>query len=138
MCENPWIVNLSALVAAHANFSLFYIQAEEDIPVPKREYDDLNLRHSQLQEDYVNLRQELDTLQAENVKLKEELQKSTFSYTTVKCNMVQLLFLTGLTSVVFDWLLTKITGSVEIICKKLTVEDHLLVVLMKLRLGLSG
>nr|XP_029135251.1 uncharacterized protein LOC114920865 isoform X1 [Labrus bergylta] len=110
----------------------------EDIPVPKREYDDLNLRHSQLQEDYVNLRQEFDTLRAENVKLKEELQKSTFSYTTVKCNIVQLIFLTGLTSVVFEWLLTKITDSVEIICKKLTVEDHLLVILMKLRLGLSN
>ena len=117
---------------------LFYIEAEEDIPVPKREFDDLNLRHSELQEDYVNLWQELDTLWAENVKLKEELQKSKFSYTTVKCNMVQLLFLTGLTSVVFEWLLTKITGSVEIICKKLTVEDHLLVILMKWRLGLSN
>ena len=70
--------------------------------------------------------------------LKEELQKSTFSYTTVKCNMAQLLFLTGLTSVVFEWLLIKITGSVEIICKKRTVKDHLLVILMKLRLGLSN
>ena len=38
----------------------------------------------------------------------------------------------------FEWLLTKITGSVEIICKKRTVEDHLLVILMKLRLGLSN
>ncbi|KAJ4919445.1 hypothetical protein JOQ06_022219 [Pogonophryne albipinna] len=63
--------------------SMDHCPAEEDIPVPKREYDDLNLRYSQLQEEYVNLRQEFDTLRAENVKLKEELQKSTFSYTTV-------------------------------------------------------
>ncbi|KAK0152574.1 hypothetical protein N1851_005906 [Merluccius polli] len=38
------------------------MQPEEDIPFPKREYDDLNLRYCQLQEDYVNLRQEFDTL----------------------------------------------------------------------------
>ena len=79
MCENPWIVNLFAVVAAFANFSLFHIKAEEDIPLPKREYDGLKMRYSQLQEDYVNLRQEFDTLWAENVKLKGELQKSTFS-----------------------------------------------------------
>ncbi|XP_049421768.1 uncharacterized protein LOC125882116 [Epinephelus fuscoguttatus] len=118
--------------------SMDHCPAEEDIPVPRREYDDLNLRHSQLQEEYVNLRQEFDTLRAENVKLKEELQKSTFSYTTVKCNIGQLIFLTGLTSVIFEWLLTKITCSVQRISQKLTVEDHLLVILMKLRLGLSN
>ncbi|KAF3845921.1 hypothetical protein F7725_002999, partial [Dissostichus mawsoni] len=75
-----------------------------------------------LQEEYVNLRQEFDTLRAENVKLKEELQKSTFSYTTVKCNIGQLNFLTGLTSVVFEWLITKMMGSVERIHNKLTVS----------------
>lgn len=69
-------MKLSALVAAHANFSLFFIKAEDDIPVTKRAYDDLNRRHSQLQEDYVHLCQKFDTLQAENVKLKEV--KSTF------------------------------------------------------------
>ncbi|KAI4810702.1 hypothetical protein KUCAC02_013638 [Chaenocephalus aceratus] len=118
--------------------SMDHCPAEEDIPVPKREYDDLNMRYSRLQEEYVNLRQEFDTLRAENVKLKEELQTSTFSYTTVKCNIGQLLFLTGLTSVVFEWLITKMMGSVEIIHNKLKVEDHLLIVLMKLRLGLCN
>lgn len=44
-------MNLSGLVAAHANFSLFYIKAEKDTPVPRREYNDLNLRLSQLQEE---------------------------------------------------------------------------------------
>ncbi|KAG5277925.1 hypothetical protein AALO_G00092930 [Alosa alosa] len=118
--------------------SMDHCPAEEDIPVPRREYDDLNLKYCQLQEDYVNLRQELETLRAENVKLKEDLHKSTFSYTTVKCNITQLLFLTGLTSVVFEWLITKIMGSVERIHNKLTVEDHLLIILMKLRLGLCN
>ncbi|KAK1883948.1 52 kDa repressor of the inhibitor of the protein kinase [Dissostichus eleginoides] len=102
--------------------SMDHCPAEEDIPVPKREYNDLNLRYSQLQEEYVHLRQEFDTLRAENVKLKEELQKSTFSYTTVKCNIGQLNFLTGLTSVVFAWLITKMMGSLERIHNKLTVS----------------
>ncbi|XP_029943145.1 uncharacterized protein LOC115385308 isoform X2 [Salarias fasciatus] len=112
--------------------------AEEDFPVSKREYDDLNLRYCQLKEDHVNLQRECDMLRAENEKLKEELKNSTFSYATVKCNIGQLIFLTGLTSVVFEWLLTKIMGSVEIIHNKLTVADHLLIILMKLRLGLCN
>ncbi|KAI4803137.1 hypothetical protein KUCAC02_006693, partial [Chaenocephalus aceratus] len=71
----------AAWIIVLAHCSNGYV-SEEDIPVPKREYDDLNMRYSQLQEEYVNLRQEFDTLRAENVKLKEELHKSTFSYTT--------------------------------------------------------
>lgn len=67
-----------------------------------------------------------------------ELQKSNFSCATVKCNITQLIFRTGLTSVIFEWLFTKTTGSVERISQKLSLEDHLLVVLMKLRLGLSN
>lgn len=38
----------------------------------------------------------------------------------------------------FEWLVTKITGSLEIIIQKLTLEDHLLVIVMKLRLGLCN
>ncbi|XP_035997780.1 uncharacterized protein LOC105928197 isoform X6 [Fundulus heteroclitus] len=70
--------------------------------------------------------------------LKEELEKSKFSYANVKCNARQLLFFTGFTSVIFHWLLTKINDSVERISQKLGQEDHLLVVLMKLRLGLNN
>lgn len=39
---------------------------------------------------------------------------------------------------IFEWLLTKITGSVERISQKLTVKDHLFVILIKLRMGLSN
>ncbi|XP_051955002.1 uncharacterized protein LOC127624285 [Xyrauchen texanus] len=98
--------------------SMDHCPAEDNIPVTKREYDDLNQRHCQLQEDYVHLCQKFEALQAENVKLKEELQKSTFSYTTVKCNIGQLFFLTGLTSVLFEWLdkqITKESGFLELL-----------------------
>ncbi|KAK0132476.1 hypothetical protein N1851_032654 [Merluccius polli] len=53
---NEDIIKNARVCSAH------FISAEEDIPFPKREYDDLNLRYCQLQEDYVNLRQEFDTL----------------------------------------------------------------------------
>ncbi|KAK0140577.1 hypothetical protein N1851_022438 [Merluccius polli] len=54
--DNAAAVKEARICSAH------FISAEEDIPFPKREYDDLNLRYCQLQEDYVNLRQEFDTL----------------------------------------------------------------------------
>ena len=72
-------------------FIFSHIKTEEDILVPKPEYDDLKLRHSQLQDEYANLQHDFDTLLAENEMLKEELQNSTFSYTTVKCNMGQMM-----------------------------------------------
>uniref|UniRef100_A0A8C6UET7 DDE Tnp4 domain-containing protein n=1 Tax=Neogobius melanostomus TaxID=47308 RepID=A0A8C6UET7_9GOBI len=98
----------------------------------------LNLRHRQLQDEYVNLQQDFDKLQTENQRLKEELGKSMFSYATVKSNIAKLIFFTGLTSVMFQWLLSKISGRVEGISKTICLEDHLLIVLMKLRLGLSN
>ncbi|XP_061567194.1 uncharacterized protein LOC133421556 [Cololabis saira] len=109
---------------------------EEDIPVTRTEYNDLNLRYTELKSDYVNLQEKYQQLRDENERLKEELKKSTFSYSNIKCNMVQLLFITGITSVLFDWLCTKIAGSVKIFSKKLSLQDHLLIVLMKLRLQL--
>ncbi|XP_034024514.1 uncharacterized protein LOC117508793 [Thalassophryne amazonica] len=107
-------------------------------PVPRKEYDDLNMRHHQLQEEYVNLQQDFGKLQTENQKLKEELERLTFSYANVKSNIAKLIFFTGLTSALFQWLLTIISDSVERVSQKISKEDHLLIVLMKLRLGLSN
>lgn len=70
--------------------------------------------------------------------MKEELQKSHFSFSTVKDNANYLLFLTGLTSVLFIWLMGKIKCGVQKLYASLTLEDHLLMVPMKLRLGLSN
>ncbi|XP_061563352.1 uncharacterized protein LOC133418597 isoform X2 [Cololabis saira] len=108
----------------------------KDIPVTRTEYNDLNLRYTELKSDHVNLQEKYQQLRDENERLKEELKKSTFSYSNIKCNMVQLLFITGITSVLFDWLCTKIAGSVKIFSNKLSLQDHLLIVLMKLRLQL--
>ncbi|KAK0154184.1 hypothetical protein N1851_003730 [Merluccius polli] len=54
--------NVFLLKLQNKNAAWVIVLLEEDIPFPKREYDDLNLRYCQLQEDYVNLRQEFDTL----------------------------------------------------------------------------
>lgn len=87
----PPIVYLSVLVATHIIFWLFDIKAEEDILGSMATWP----------RDTVNFRK-FDTLHAENVKLREELQKYTLFYTTLKCNIGQLIFLTGLTSVLFE------------------------------------
>ncbi|XP_061594960.1 uncharacterized protein LOC133458776 [Cololabis saira] len=76
---------------------------EEDIPVTRTEYNDLNLRYTELKSDHVNLQEKYQQLRDENERLKEELKKSTFSYSNIKCNMVQLLFITRITSVLFDF-----------------------------------
>ncbi len=47
-------------------------------------------------------------------------------------------FFTGLTSVIFEWLLKKFGGSIEISHQALHLEDQLLMALMKLRMGLSN
>lgn len=86
---------------AYPNFSHFCIKDEEDIPIPRREYDDLNLRYTQLQNDCEPAAGE--KLQAENAKLREELKNSAFSYATIKCKMGQMLSFTGLTSFIFEY-----------------------------------
>ncbi|XP_061578516.1 uncharacterized protein LOC133444661 isoform X2 [Cololabis saira] len=83
--------------------SMDHSPTEEDIPVTRTEYNDLNLRYTELKSDYVNLQEKYQQLRDENERLKEELKKSTFSYSNIKCNMVQLLFITGITSVLFDF-----------------------------------
>lgn len=121
---------------------LFSVQDEEeaegDRPVSRKEYDDLCFRHHQQQEDYINLQQDCYKLRSENEELRHELQKSKFSYSNVKSSIGQLLFFTGLTSVIFEWLLKKLGGSIEISHQALPLEDQLLMVLMKLRMGLSN
>lgn len=75
-------------------------------------------------------------LRTENERLRDALQKSNLSYSSIKYNIGKLAFFTGLTSAIFQWLLTKLSGSVECIRQIIPLEDHLLMVLMKIRLGL--
>ncbi|XP_061597574.1 uncharacterized protein LOC133460828 [Cololabis saira] len=68
--------------------SMDHSPTEEDIPVTMTEYNDLNLRYTELKSDHVNLQEKYQQLRDENERLKEELKKSTFSYSNIKCNML--------------------------------------------------
>ncbi|XP_061587587.1 uncharacterized protein LOC133452352 [Cololabis saira] len=60
---------------------LFSAKAEEDIPVTRTEYNDLNLRYTELKSDHVNLQEKYQQLRDENERLKEELKR--------KCKNIQ-------------------------------------------------
>ncbi|KAJ0064526.1 hypothetical protein NL108_009496 [Boleophthalmus pectinirostris] len=106
--------------------------------VPKVVHDDLKRKHSQLQTECDNLRADINKLKAENEQLKEMIRGTQFSFATLKSKAAHVLFFTGLTSALFDWVLEVVKDSVEVVCGSLALEDHLLVILMKLRLGLTN
>lgn len=85
-----------------------------------------------------NLRLDIKKLKSENEELKTTLRKTQFSFSSIKSKAVQVLFFTGLTSVIFEWLINKLKDSVEVVRDSMNLEDHLLAVLLKLRLGLSN
>lgn len=64
------------------------------------------------------------------------LKEKNFSYSLVKKNVEMHHFYTGIKSEAFSDILTG--GNFHLVCKKLKIADHLLLVLMKLRLGLSN
>ena len=105
--------------------------------VPKALHDDLKHKYSQLSTECDNLRVDINKLKAKNEQLKETLRNTQISFNSIKCKAAQVLFFTGLTSVLFNWVLT-VKDSVEVVRSSLTLEDHLLVVLMKLQLGLTN
>ncbi|XP_041954201.1 uncharacterized protein LOC121713563 isoform X3 [Alosa sapidissima] len=110
---------------------------EEDV-VPIAEYNALRVSHDRLQEECASLHRDVIRLTAENEKLKEDLKVSRFCYSTIKSDIAQFIFLTGLQTIVFDWLIQTLSGTVDVVCNKISFQDHLLVVLMKLKIGFSN
>ena len=68
--------------------------------------------------------------------LKAKVQK--FSYANLQKSVQMHHFYTGISVAVFCWIVTQIQSLVKSFNKKLTVEDHLLIVIMKLRMGYSN
>ena len=64
------------------------------------------------------------------------LKTSKFSYQYFKKSDDKMAFFTGLNCSRFIWLVNKVKSSIKILHMKLSLEDHVLVVLMKLKLGL--
>ncbi|KAK5600651.1 hypothetical protein CRENBAI_014005, partial [Crenichthys baileyi] len=104
--------------------------------VPKAVHDDLKPKYSQLHTKCDNLRMDIIKLKAENEQLKAMIRTTQFSFASLKCKPAQLLFFTGLTSALFNWVLQMVKDIVEVVCGSLSLEDHLLGILMKLRLGM--
>ena len=65
-------------------------------------------------------------------KLETQVLKSRFSYNNLTER--EITFYTGLTMQLFLWVLTKVSICAELCVKTMSMQDHLLLVLMKLRL----
>ena len=73
-------------------------------------------------------------LKSKMQKLETQVLKSRFSYNNLTER--EITFYTGLTMQLFLWVLTKVSICAKLCVKTMSMQDHLLLVLMKLRLGL--
>ncbi|KAK7944467.1 hypothetical protein WMY93_000195 [Mugilogobius chulae] len=76
-------------------------------------------------------------LKQENEQYKDLLRASHFSFSALQSTAAQVAFSTGLSGAVFTWLLDVLRDGVRVVCGSLTLEDHLLLILTKLRSGLT-
>ncbi|XP_028303821.1 uncharacterized protein LOC114463999 isoform X2 [Gouania willdenowi] len=107
--------------------------------IPKAQFDEMKLLYDRLHTDHTNLTQDFLALRKENEELKKKLGMLTFGYNSVTVDNERLKFFTGLTSLtVFVWLVNILKRNILLVSQKMSVEDHLLLVLIKLRLGISN
>ena len=108
---------------------------------------DKNIQCNLYKNEIEKLQRELTTYKAELIerhkqiyKLREEnnlLKTSKFSYEYLKKPDDKMTFFTGFNCSRFIWLFSKVISSIKILHKKLSLEDHILVVLMKLKIRSS-
>ena len=66
-------------------------------------------------------------------------KQATHNYAAIKNDVAKFQYMTGLPHPdVFDWILSLIMDKVTLTCKQMTHESHLLLVLMKIRLGVTN
>ncbi len=107
--------------------------------MPKKEMDQLNLQRHQLRDDYEAVRRDLEATQEENKKLKEQLKQSNFGFDSMKDMNSKMCCFTGLQALqVSMWLLNIVKRSTPVLKGGLSWENHLLLVVMKVRLGLTN
>lgn len=83
------------------------------------------------------LKRELEAIKSENQQLRDRLKVSKFGFDSLKDST--LCFFTGLQSIqAFLWLLTILKRTTLVLKGGLSLENHLLLVLMKIRLGLTN
>ena len=90
-----------------------------------------------LNQELIERNGEVYALRHENKALKDALRMRQFNYNTIKDNDADMNFFTGLScAALFMWIVTLVKSKVRPLTKSLSIEDHVLVVLMKLKLGL--
>lgn len=123
------------------------LMAENDCD--KSTQSDIPDREISLLEENMNLKRQVECLDRELrsrneevYKLREEnaaLQNSQFGYDKIKESDSLVNFFTGLATVqFFSWVVARVRGKVALCHHRLSVQDHVLIVLMKLRLGLMN
>ena len=87
-----------------------------------------------LRNDLLEKEREVYCLSSTNRRLERAVKLSRFSFSNLDENNIT--FYTGLSSKLFLWILNRFQNYVRPCLKKISFEDHLLIVLMKIRLGL--
>ena len=120
-------------------FVFLYVSEEAPEFIPKTTFDEMKLLYDCLNTDYTNLQQDFLALRKENEDLKKKLGMTSFCFNCVADDSERLKFFTGLKSLtVFYWLLNIFKRNIDLVSQRLSVEGQLLLVLMKLRLGISN
>ena len=129
--EPPAINNIDFMIGA----------AEEEKPSNSTCTNCVNneLKIATLKSELDDCKKKLTDCEINYTKLKRKVEKSKVKYFNFSSltddNMVN--FFTGMaTFSIFSWLLNRIKPHVKLFHKSLSLEDHLLIVLMKLKLGL--
>uniref|UniRef100_A0A672ZSJ7 DDE Tnp4 domain-containing protein n=1 Tax=Sphaeramia orbicularis TaxID=375764 RepID=A0A672ZSJ7_9TELE len=92
----------------------------------------------QVHRDNLELRKELNELKKENKCLKK-ISERQFGFLSLRNSSSLFKFFTGLQTVqIFMWLLNVLKPNVVKVKSSLSLKDHLLIILMKLRLGLTN
>lgn len=117
------------------------LSSDEDNPsqptITKEMYDSLLEKYKLLECDHKHLKDEVTKLTNENYTLLEKIKALKFGYNVIKDNDKDIQFYTGLpSSGMFDWLISVCRVSLTLVHYILSWEDHFLILLMKLKLGL--
>ena len=108
----------------------------------KDENASLKKQLKKLQEEITNINNDSLHRMNESITLRKsltKLKKKIFSYKQVQKSQKMHLFYTGISKSIFAWLLKQLTSNGKLYrAKGVLLRDHLLMVLIKLRLGLKN
>ena len=103
----------------------------------------LRAENEDLRQKLAKATQDLEKCQTDNVarvtevdNLKKIVKKNTFRYKSIKGLADMHKFYTGVSPNVFKWVLEN--SNLDVVCPRITKADHLFLVLIKLRLGLTN